>query len=169
MAKKNGTRKVAAPVVAVPEYELEPEDSIPVNMMTPVSDEDLAGFQDTFIVESSGVFPQHLITEIILPKFAFVPGSELKVSAHQNIIIQTFNEFPIASNVLKALKEGLMMFQIKIYDQDEQYSTWNFLNPKIVAIDFGNIMGQQRTDYRTIQCEIDFSGLEIDGVAIKTK
>lgn len=73
--------------------------------------------------------------------------------------------------ILNAAKNGIKKLKLLFIDSEGEVSTtWNFINPKIIGIDFGVVSyeqnGEEETDWNKIKIEVEYENFSIDAFEV---
>jgi hypothetical protein len=142
----------------------------------PVDDDDEVGDghefdeddHDYFELKTGGVFEQHEVLKIELPKFMIktdIKDMNTVEDKSTIMLILAANETNqnIGKKVLRAVKNGFKEFKIELHDFDgDVASVWEFIGAKIKTVDLGALESHNRVEPRTIMCEIEYDNLVID-------
>lgn len=130
-------------------------------------------YQDLFRVECSS-FNGEAIKKIDLPKFIMKPSSTRPTASEKSNLFLVFHGEPsLYAELLNCLKNGTKKITISILEEkedseeEEVVCNWIFSEPRIHAIDFGNLSGK-REETREISVEYSYKSLKIDGVDFAT-
>ena len=72
---------------------------------------------------------------------------------------------------MNAAKNGIKKLKLLFIDSEGEVSTtWNFINPKIIGIDFGVVSyeqnGEEETDWNKIKIEVEYENFSIDAFEV---
>ena len=113
-----------------------------------------------------------LVAEVHLPKIVFQPSMKKQNSSRANksplsvFIFGGVNREEKINpylDLLKASRDGLENLEVHLLDKnDESIMTLSLLNPRIAAIDFGDLAAE-RKEFRQIKIEFEYDLIEING------
>lgn len=128
-----------------------------------------------FIVETN-IFEPWAVASFSLPKILFtksVNSNEQKIKDKSSIAFElhyvTKPNQPLS--ILKASKNGVEKFNLHHVDEDGKIqSTWNFINVRVVGIDFGVLSyeadGTEENPWNRIKIELEYERLIVDGFEV---
>lgn len=125
-------------------------------------------YQDLYNVECKS-FDGEAIKRVDLPKYIMKPTSTRPAPHDKSNLLLTFHGEPhLYPQMAKAMLEGTKKITVTILaEEEENNSQWVFLDPRIHAIDFGNLAGQ-REDTREISVEFAYKKIRINDVEFTT-
>jgi hypothetical protein len=154
------------------EPEETPEESVLEDIPPDLLEQLQAGakivYQDIYKVTCHS-FDGEAIKRVDLPKFIMKPTAIRPTASDKSNLLLVFHGEPhLYPQLLNCLMDGTKKITIDIIGEDEDKGCqWVFKEPRIHAIDFGNLAGQ-REDTREINVEFAFRTLMINGVEFTT-
>ena len=123
-----------------------------------------------FIVETDA-FDAYAVNSFALPKMLF---TQQKLKEKSTIGFELFfvnkpeNQ---PKKILNAAKNGIKKLKLLFIDSEGEVSTtWNFIDPKIIGIDFGVVSyeqnGEEETDWNKIKIEVEYENFSIDAFEV---
>jgi len=167
--------KASAPIATISDEDDEDVDTSELESANLLHEDDIHDeenvddmiYEDLFIVESKN-FDTSLIKSINLPKFIMGQGS-LSFKEKGFVLINFWGDHKKGAYkaILKSMGDNMGKFRIKFLDPEtkEVISVWEFLNPRVHAVDFGHAARARETPAE-FAVEIDYTGLKIDDVSI---
>lgn len=141
-------------------------------------DEDEAFFNhvmlmDHFDIKTGGLFSKEEIFHVDLPKFLLDNATKnmVKIEDKSGLSIHFMSNKTnpdLAKRIFKAIKQGFKEFKFVFpgLNEEDPSSTWTLVGAKIAAVDFGDLSFLKRDEPRTVQCDISYETLLVDGESI---